>query len=213
MFYDTAKRALDIFSAILLTIVFLPLIVLIAIAVKVDSPGPVIFWHRRVGKNKKIFLMAKFRTMIDHADEYFTSHPDVLKEFKKKEGWKFGEAKDDPRITRVGRFIRRFSLDELPQVWNILNGDMSLVGPRAYRKDMLGDEVEEQLKFHPDLRKTADIALSVKPGLTGLWQVSGRNVLSWDKRIELDAEYAKKKSLLFDLYLILRTPPHMLNKW
>ncbi len=186
---------------------------LIAIAIKFDSPGPVIYKAKRVGRGGKIFDMWKFRSMVSDADEFLIGHPQYMKVFKKKEGWKFGDAGEDPRITRVGRFIRKYSFDELPNLWNILAGDMSMVGPRAYRRDAVGDEIAEQLKIYPQLNGQLKVALSVKPGLSGPWQVSGRNKLSWDRRVQLDAEYAARKSLLRDLFIIIKTPLVMFNEW
>lgn len=154
--------------------------------------------------------------MVENANtKDFANNKAFISKFKKKEGWKL-QASEDPRITRVGRFIRKYSFDELPNLWNIFIGDMSIVGPRAYRRDSFGDEVEEQLKLYPDrpdLREKLKIAWSVKPGLTGPWQTSGRNKLSWDKRVELDAAYAQSKSILGDISYILKTPFVMLNKW
>lgn len=211
--YNFLKRSLDIITSVTIIAIFSPLLILIALAIKLDSPGPVIFKHRRVGKNGQIFYMWKFRSMLDKADEHFIKDKEFLKNFKKKEGWKFADAGDDPRITRVGRFIRKYSFDELPNLWNILNGDMSIVGPRATRKDIFGDEIEEQLKIYPALQDKIPIVLSVKPGLSGPWQVSGRNKLPWDKRVELDVEYATRKNILDDLIILIKTPFAMLNKW
>ncbi len=213
MFYDLAKRLIDISSSLAVGLVFLPLIILISIGIKLDSPGPVIFKHRRVGKDRKIFYMWKFRSMISGAnDPSFLKNKEFIKRFKKKEGWKLN-ADEDPRITRVGRFIRKYSLDELPQLWNILVGEMSMVGPRPYRNDSFGNEIEEQLKKFPNLREEVNIALSVKPGVSGPWQTSGRNELSWDERVKRDAEYARKQSIINDILIILKTPFSMANKW
>ncbi len=211
--YDLSKRGLDIASALGVGLLFSPLIILIAIAIKLDSPGPVIFKQRRVGKNGRFFYICKFRSMFDHAEDILAKNKEFVKNFKKKEGWKL-EAAVDPRITRVGRFIRKYSFDELPNLWNIFVGDMSIVGPRAYRNDdVFGDEIAQQLKFFPDLKKELEIALSVKPGLTGPWQTGGRNALSWDKRVVLDAGYARNRSIWKDLFYIFKTPFAMLNKW
>lgn len=207
------KRTLDIISTVVVGLIFSPIIILIAIAIKFDSPGPVIYRAKRVGKDGKAFDMWKFRSMVTAADAFLLKNPKYMKIFKKKEGWKFDEAAVDPRITRVGRFIRKYSLDELPNLWNILTGDMSMVGPRAYRKDKVGDEIAEMLKVYPQLVKPLKIALSVRPGLTGPWQVGGRNKLSFDHRVELDAQYAQKKSLWQDLVILLKTPFAMLNRW
>ncbi len=211
--YDKVKRTVDFITALAVGIIFSPLILLIIIAIKLDSVGPIIYRAKRVGINSRIFDMWKFRSMVTQADKFLLKNPRFMRIFKKKEGWKFDDAADDPRITRVGRFIRKYSLDELPNLVNIISGDMSMVGPRAYRKDSVGDEIAEMLKIYPGLENKLEVALSVKPGLTGPWQVSGRNKLSWDKRVELDANYAKKKSFLIDLIIILKTPLAMLNRW
>lgn len=213
MFYFVTKRIIDIFTAFLVGLVFLPVSLLIALAIKMDSPGPVFYFQKRVGKDGKIFELIKFRSMVEEADAFLIKNKQLLKKFKSPEGWKGGEASEDPRITRVGRFIRRFTFDELPQLLNVLKGDMSMVGPRAYRNDILGDEIEEQLKLYPHLREEAQLALSVKPGLSGPWQVGGRNKLTWEQRVAVDAKYASKKSLINDLVIILKTPFAMLNKW
>lgn len=212
MLYNFFKRTLDILAALSVGVVFFPIIILVAIAIKLDSAGPIIFKHRRVGKNRKIFYMWKFRSMYENSD-VLLKNKQFLKDFKKKEGWKFSDASKDPRITRVGRFIRKYSLDELPQLWNILTGEMSIVGPRPYRHDAMGDEIEEQLHHYPHLRGELDVALSVPPGLSGPWQVSGRNELPWNKRVELDAQYARQKSIIADMIIILKTPFAMFNKW
>jgi lipopolysaccharide/colanic/teichoic acid biosynthesis glycosyltransferase len=194
-------------------LVFLPIILLICLAIKIDSPGPIFYIQNRVGKNGKTFGMFKFRSMVANADDFLLKHPEFMKKFKNKFGWKFGEANEDPRITRVGRFIRKYTLDELPQLLNIIRGEMSMVGPRAYRNDALGDEIEEQLKHYPHLREKVKLALSVPPGVSGPWQTSGRNKLSWEQRVELDAGYAAQKSILCDILIILKTPFVMFNKW
>lgn len=211
--YEIFKRFVDLTSSLVVGIVFSPLIFLICLAIKLDSPGPIIYRAKRVGKNQKIFDMWKFRSMVENADNFLLKHPEYMKVFKKRKGWKFDEAGEDPRITRVGRFIRKYSLDEVPNFWNIFKGDMSLVGPRAYRRDSVGDEIAEMLKIYPNLKDKINDAFSIKPGLTGPWQTSGRNKLSFDRRVELDAEYAQKKSILGDIKIILKTPFAMLNRW
>lgn len=212
-FYDFAKRSIDIIVALAVGLIFLPVFLLTVMAIKLDSPGPIFYRAKRVGKGGKIFDMWKFRSMVYNADTFLLKNPEYMKVFKQKAGWKFNDAGDDPRITRVGRFIRKYSLDELPNLINILFGEMSIVGPRAYRKDKVGDEISEMLKIYPKLKEEMATALSVKPGLSGPWQVAGRNKLSFDKRIELDAQYAIKKSILEDIKIILKTPFAMLNRW
>lgn len=211
--FEALKRITDILAALFVIVLFSPLLILISIAIPLDSPGPIIYKHRRVGKKGKIFYLWKFRSMFDKADEHFMKDKKFLKSFKRKEGWKFSDASKDPRITRVGRFTRKYSLDELPNLFNILVGDMSIVGPRAYRKDDLGDEIAEQLKLFPHLKDELSVALSVKPGLTGPWQTSGRNKVSWDQRVKLDAAYARQKSIWKDFLIVLKTPFAMFNKW
>lgn len=211
--YDFLKRTTDILSALFVIALFSPLLFLIAVAIKLDSPGPIIYKQRRVGKNEKIFFIWKFRSMFNDVDKTVIKDKQFMKNFKKKEGWKLA-ADEDPRITRVGRFIRKYSFDELPNLWNILIGDMSMVGPRAYRNDdVFGDEIAQQLKYFPNLRKELDVALSVKPGLTGPWQTGGRNAISWDKRVALDAAYVRDKSIWKDFLIVLKTPLAMFNKW
>ena len=208
--YDPLKRLLDIFGSLILLIIFSPVFLIAPMLIKLDSPGPVFYKQKRVGKNGQEFEIYKFRNMVQNADQRILDDPEFRKQFKQKEGWKI---KDDPRITRVGKWLRQLSFDELPQLFNILNGDMSLVGPRAYRNDQAGNEIEEQLKLYPELRKDMEMALTVKPGLTGPWQTSGRNKLSWDKRVKLDAAYARRHSLLYDIWIILKTPAAMFSQW
>ena len=210
--YDFFKRTLDLIAGIGVLVLFLPVFVVTPIWMKLSTLGPVFYKQKRVGKNGVTFEIYKFRTMVINADEMLMKDPEFAKRFKKKSGWKF-DADNDPRITKVGRFLRKFSLDELPQVFNILKGEMSIVGPRAYRRDDVGDEIEEQLKLYPELREEMKIVLTVKPGLTGPWQTSGRNKLPWDERVHLDYQYASRKSIWYDVELILKTPSSMLSKW
>lgn len=207
MFYDIAKRILDIIVAIALLIFFAPVLILAPILIKLDSPGPVFAdIPPRVGKNKNPFRMYKFRSMINNAHELLRTDPKFrrLYEQYKKNSYKL---RDDPRITRVGRFLRRFSLDELPQVFNVLRGEMSIIGPRAYYPDELG----EQQKAFPDSGQYVAELLKIKPGITGYWQVTGRSEVNFDKRVAMDAEYARKRSIIQDIIIILKTPWVMLT--
>ncbi len=205
--YEITKRLIDIFFSITLLILFSPIIFLVAAAIKLDSNGPILAdTPERVGRKGKPFKMYKFRSMIQNAHLILREDPEFAKLYDdyKKGSYKL---KNDPRITRVGRFIRKHSLDEVPQLYNILVGEMSLVGPRAYYPD----ELREQQKKYPETREAVKIVLSVKPGLTGYWQVSGRSEINFDKRIEMDAEYVRKRSILYDLYLIVKTPMAMVT--
>lgn len=173
---------------------------LVALAIKLDSSGPIFAdTPDRVGKDGKLFHMYKFRSMVQNATELLEKNPQLLEEYKKNSYKIF----NDPRITRVGKFIRRFSIDEFPQFLNILKGEMSLVGPRAYYPF----ELEEQQIKYPKSREFVKIILSGKPGATGVWQVSGRSNINFDKRVEMDAGYIERKSLLYDFYLIIKTIP------
>jgi lipopolysaccharide/colanic/teichoic acid biosynthesis glycosyltransferase len=207
MKYETAKRILDILMAIILLIVFAPVFILAPILIKFDSPGPVFAdIPKRVGKDKKLFRMYKFRTMIANAHQLLRTDPKFRKLYEeyKKHSYKL---KDDPRVTRVGKFLRRFSLDELPQVFNVLKGEMSIVGPRAYYPD----ELEEQQKVYPQTKKYVKELLKIKPGITGYWQVHGRSEINFDKRVEMDAWYARQRSILEDLKIIFKTPWVMIS--
>lgn len=207
VFYELVKRALDILFSLILLIIFSPVILLVALAIKIDSHGPVLAdTPERVGKNGKPFKMFKFRSMIENAHEILRRNPKFAQFYEKYKKGSY-KLKDDPRITAVGHFIRKHSLDEVPQLINILNGDMSLVGPRAYYPD----ELRDQQKKYPKTRDDVKIVLSVKPGLTGFWQVSGRSEINFDKRIKMDAEYVKKRSVLYDLYIISKTPWAMIT--
>ena len=206
-YFRIAKRAVDIISVSILSIAFSPLAFLIAIAIKLDSKGPIFAEiPPRVGKDGELFRLYKFRSMINNAHNLLHSDPrfkELYEEYKKGSY----KLKNDPRITRVGKFIRKHSLDEIPQFLNVLKGEMSLVGPRAY----YADEIEEQQKKYPQTKELIKVALGVKPGITGLWQVSGRSDINFDKRIALDAYYAKRNSLLLDLWIMLKTPWVMIS--
>ena len=183
------KRGLDIVFSSLVLIVFAPLLLAIAIAVKLDSPGPVLYSSERIGKKGRVFKCTKFRTMVLDADK---KRADIM-HMNERDGVLF-KISNDPRITRLGRFLRKYSLDELPQFVNVLRGDMSVVGPRP----PIGSEVKEYQLSH--LRR-----LDVTPGITGLWQVQGRQDPSFDSYISLDVTYIENWSLWLDIKIILRT--------
>jgi len=207
MFYDITKRFIDIVGAVVLIIVFSPILIIFPILIKLDSSGPVFAdIPRRVGRYKKLFRMYKFRSMIANAHDLLRTDPKFrrLYEQYKKNSYKLRE---DPRITKVGMVLRRFSLDELPQVFNVLRGEMSLVGPRAYYPD----ELEQQQKVYPETKKYVKEILEAKPGITGYWQVMGRSEINFDKRVRMDAEYVRKKSILQDIIIILKTPWAMIS--
>ena len=205
--YELLKRVTDIVFSGVLILIFLPIIILVALAIKLDSKGPILAdTPERVGKNGKLFKMYKFRSMIENAHELLRENPKFAELYRdyKKGSYKL---KDDPRITNVGHFIRKHSLDEVPQFFNILKGDMSLVGPRAYYPDELRDQ---QMRY-PQTREAVKIVLSVRPGVTGYWQVSGRSEINFDKRIRMDSDYVRKRSILYDFSIILKTPEAMIS--
>lgn len=205
--YLFLKRIIDIVLSIILLILFLPLIVIVSLLIKIDSPGPILAdVPERLGKNKKKFKMYKFRSMIINAHYLLRTDPKfkLLYEEYKKGSYKL---RNDPRVTRIGRFIRKHSLDEIPQLINVLKGEMSLVGPRAY----YADEYREQLKKFPHCREDFRKVFQVKPGVTGLWQVSGRSDIDFERRIKMDAYYVNNLSLWLDLKIILQTPWVMIS--
>ncbi len=194
--YDFFKRVLDIVCSGLALLVLSPVLLVVAIAVRSDG-GPAIFSQERVGKDGKTFRIYKFRSMCVNADS-----PEMLEKlaaFNEMDGPAF-KIKDDPRITRVGRFIRRTSLDELPQLFNILVGDMSIVGPRP----PLTTEVAQYTDYQRQ-------RLLVKQGLTCYWQCSGRNNISFEEWVELDLKYIRERSLWTDIKIILKTVPAVLS--
>ena len=206
MIYDVLKRIIDIIGAILGIIVFSPIFIGTAIAIKVNSRGPILAdTPMRVGKNGRLFYMFKFRSMVVGAAEILKQNPELFKKYKEN-SYKL-DINEDPRITKVGRFIRKTSIDEFPQFLNVLKGEMSLVGPRAYYPF----ELEDQQKKYPNSREFVKIILSAKPGLTGVWQVSGRSNINFDKRVEMDARYVQRRSIFYDVYIILKTVPAVLT--
>ena len=201
------KRVIDIVGAIFLLILFLPLSLLISILIKIDSVGPVFAdVPERIGEKGKKFKMYKFRSMINNAHFLLRTDPRFKKLFDeyKRSSYKL---LNDPRVTNIGKFIRRHSIDEIPQLFNVLKGEMSIVGPRAYYPD----ELENQLSKYPHTKKLVTQVLSVKPGVTGLWQVTGRSEINFDKRITIDADYVKNMSLWNDLKIMLLTPIIMIS--
>ena len=198
--YRLIKRAIDLLLAIVCLPVLLPVIGVVALAVRLSSPGPIFFSHRRIRGHGRFFSMWKFRTMCVNSAEvlenYLAAHPDARAEWKKDH-----KLKHDPRVTNVGEFLRRTSLDELPQIWNVLTGSMSLVGPRP----IVAAEVEKYGECFADY-------CMVKPGVTGLWQVSGRSRVSYPERILLDRQYARTWSLSGDLRILVRTLSSVVNQ-
>lgn len=201
------KRLIDFVGAIILLLLFSPIYLLSIVAIKINSFGPILAdVPERIGEHGKKFRMYKFRSMVVNAHHLLRTDPRFHKLYQEYKRGSY-KLKKDPRITTVGKFIRKHSLDEVPQLINVLKGEMSLVGPRAY----YSDELENQQKKFPHTRKLVNKVLSVKPGITGLWQVSGRSAVNFDKRIALDALYIDRMSLLFDLKIIIKTPLVMLS--
>jgi exopolysaccharide production protein ExoY len=190
--YACMKRVLDVAGAVLLGVVFAPLFLVIVLLMRRDG-GPLIYKHQRVGRDGKFFECLKFRTMVPDADkvlyELLEQRPELRAEWIKDH-----KLRKDPRVTTIGRFLRRTSLDELPQIWNVLRGEMSLVGPRPVVR-------EELFRYG---RNTA-IYISTKPGITGLWQVNGRNNTDYRRRVAMDVYYVRRSSLVLDFYILLRT--------
>ena len=197
---DVACRTLDIVASIALLVILSPLLLAIAIAIRVDSPGKPIFRQRRMGRDLKPFTVNKFRTMRHDAAD--APHRDyVVQLITRGHERPMAKVARDERVTRLGRILRRTSLDELPQLWNVVRGEMSLVGPRP----PIPYEVEN---YPPEWMGR----FVVKPGVTGLWQVSGRSELTLAEMIALDLEYTRRRSLLFNLEILLRTIPTVLNR-
>lgn len=188
--YDFVKRFADIVCSLVAIILLSPIFIITSIAVKTTSKGPIIFVHKRVGKNEKEIGIYKFRSMVMNAEaliEEFT--PEQKAEFQKN-----FKLENDPRITKVGKFLRKTSLDELPQLFNILKGDLSIVGPRPI--------VEAETKIYGGYK---DMLLSVKPGLTGFWAANGRSNTNYKRRRAMEIYYIKNRSLLFDIKIIFKT--------
>ncbi|WP_024831338.1 sugar transferase [Ruminiclostridium josui] len=193
--YVIEKRVFDIVISSIALIVLFPLFIVISFAIKVDSPGPAIFKQERMGFRGKIFNMYKFRTMVNNAEQLL----EEVQQRNQMSGHMF-KIKDDPRITKLGRVLRKTSIDELPQLVNVIKGEMSLVGPRP----PLIREVEKYDIWH-------HLRMSIKPGLTGIWQISGRNKLGFDGMIRLDLKYIRERNFWYDLKIIIKTMPVLLG--
>ncbi|MBF2049921.1 MAG: undecaprenyl-phosphate galactose phosphotransferase WbaP [Leptolyngbya sp. IPPAS B-1204] len=187
------KFLIDLAATLIGGLLVLPLFLLIALLIKLDSPGPIFYSQIRIGQGGQPFKAWKFRTMVQNADyalkTYFEQHPELREAWERDQKLRY-----DPRVTRIGRFLRRTSLDELPQLWNILRGEMSLVGPRPI--------IDEEIPRYGD---KFPLYTKVIPGLTGLWQVSGRNNITYEERVSLDAYYVRNWSVWLDVYILLRT--------
>jgi lipopolysaccharide/colanic/teichoic acid biosynthesis glycosyltransferase len=198
--YHTVKRILDVALVLLSSPFLLLLVLLIAAAIRIDSPGPIFFSHRRIRGHGTFFTMWKFRTMCLNSaellDEYLAANPGARTEWNMSH-----KLRNDPRVTPLGRFLRRSSLDELPQLWNVLTGAMSLVGPRP----IVAAEVEKYGNYFADY-------CMVKPGITGLWQVSGRSGTGYQQRVQLDRKYVQRWSLRGDLVILARTPRSVIRQ-
>jgi len=190
-----AERALDLLIAVPALILLLPLLLLIALAIRIDSPGPALFWQRRGGYRGRPFRLVKFRTMVADAEQQVTA----LSVHSLDPNWLLLER--DPRITRLGRLLRHTSVDELPQLWNVIRGEMSIVGPRPL-------PLAEEAK----VPRWASARREVRPGITGSWQVSGRLTLSFEEMLQLDCVYARHHSLRGDIWLLLCTIPAALTR-
>ncbi len=194
--YEASKRLFDLAFGVIVVVLLIPIFPIIAIMIKLDSPGPVFYKQQRVGKGGKLFNFYKFRSMVRRADE----ERDRIKELNEQDGPIF-KIKADPRITSVGSFLRRSSLDEIPQIINVLIGNMSVVGPRP----PLPSEVSGYQSWH---RRR----LEVKPGITCLWQISGRSHIGFNEWMRLDLEYLKNRSFRTDLLIFLKTLPAVIAR-
>ena len=191
--YKIIKTIFDLFFALIILVVGFPIFIIIALLVKLSSRGPIFFLQKRIGKNKKSFNCIKFRTMHPEAEDILENLI-INNEAFRKEFEETHKLKNDPRITNIGKFLRKTSLDEIPQFLNVIKMEMSIVGPRPIVK-------KEILKYGKSYKKV----ISIKPGITGLWQVSGRNNLSYKRRVTLDCLYVDNMSPIIDLRIIIRT--------
>ncbi len=189
MLYLVTKRALDILLCIIGIIVISPVFLIIALCIKFDDGGTILHFREIIGQHGRRFYALKFRTMIADADQYLAKHPELMRKYQQNM-----KLERDPRITHVGRFLRKTSLDELPQLFNVLIGQMSLVGPRIIHPSEL-----------PRYGEYAQKRLSVAPGITGLWQISGRQHISYEERVSLDMRYIDNRSFIVDIVILLKT--------
>jgi lipopolysaccharide/colanic/teichoic acid biosynthesis glycosyltransferase len=198
--FEFIKRFIDIIGSILGIFFFSPVMLGVALYIKIVSPGGSIFADTvgRVGYKGKEFKLLKFRSMIPNAQAWLESQPDLFKKYKENNF----KLDPDPRLIPGGKIIRKYSLDELPQFFNILKGEMSIVGPRAYFRF----ELEEQMKKHPETKQDILDMQNAKPGLTGVWQTSGRSNVGFVERIKMDADYSRNRSVLYDILIIIKTP-------
>lgn len=187
--YHATKRLFDLVMSLIGIIVLSPVLLVIALCIKLDGDGPVLHYREIVGLHGQRFFALKFRTMIPNADAYLARHPELMQKYQQNM-----KLEQDPRITRVGKFLRKTSLDELPQLFNVLVGQMSLVGPRIIHPSELPRYGEHALK-----------RLSVKPGITGLWQISGRQHISYEERVSLDMRYIDTCTFILDFVILLKT--------
>jgi len=190
------KRIFDLVLSIFLLFLLLPIFILTAIAILIDSPGPIFFKQTRVGRKGRLFILYKFRSMVANADSLKAG---IIADEHSQDNVTF-KMKKDPRIIRVGRFIRRFSIDELPQLINVVKGEMSLVGPRPPVPEEVGKYSEDDMK-----------RLLVRPGMTCLWQISGRSDITFKQQVELDKQYINSQSILLDIKVLLKTIPAVLT--
>ncbi|TCS83370.1 sugar transferase [Tepidibacillus fermentans] len=193
-FYIYVKRTFDIIVSLLLILLFLPIFLIVAVLIRLESKGPVFFLQERVGQFGNTFKIIKFRSMLVNAEEILPT----LKEFQERKEV-YVKMKNDPRVTKIGSIIRKLSLDELPQLINVLKGDMSLVGPRPLIQSEIEHCTKEQL-----------VRLNVKPGITGLAQISGRTDVTFDQLLTHDINYVKNQSLKLDLIILLKTIPYVI---
>lgn len=205
MNYQFVKRSVDVFLSLFLTILFFPVWAVVPLLILCESGRPIFYRHKRVGKGRKEFFLYKFRSMVVGADKMLLYNKRLLAEFKNGD-WKL---KNDPRITKLGRLLRNLTIDEFPQLLNVFRGEMSMVGPRAY----VEEEIKEQTRKHPEAKKYMKAILAIKPGITGVWQTSGRNEIPFVSRVKMDYDYARHISFINDLKIIFKTPRAMISKW
>jgi len=188
-----SKRFLDVLGSLLIFLFISPFLLILGALIAIESPGPVVFSQERLGQNMRRFRVYKFRTMFNNAEPQLEKHLQENAEAR-AEYEKFHKLRHDPRVTRVGKWLRRYSIDEFPQLWNVLRGEMSLIGPRAYMPAELGN-----------IGEFAPVILRVKPGITGWWQVMGRHQTTFRQRLQLDEYYISNWSFWMDIYIVMKT--------